>query len=73
MANGGDVFDGECGVGVSVDLTNDLFGVPRRLDFTVRVTGSEEADELRSSLIGESLISPGQEVTDPSESALRPR
>ena len=40
-ADGGDVLDAEVEVRVGVDLTDDFFGVPRRLDLVVWVAGSK--------------------------------
>lgn len=54
-----DVLDREIGVGVGADLTNDSFCMPRHLDLTAWVAGSEEVDEFRSSVVGEPFIGPG--------------
>jgi hypothetical protein len=50
-----DVLDREIGVGVGADLTKGSVRMPRHLDLTTWVAGSEEAEEFRSSVIGEPL------------------
>src|SRR5687767_12321002 len=51
------------GVGVAVELANDLLRVPRGADFPVGIAGLEEPDKPRAAAVIETFVGLGQQPT----------
>jgi hypothetical protein len=64
-AEPGDEHVGEVRVGVGIDLTDHLFGVPRRFHLTPRVPGSQQTQQFVAAPVVEPFVGFGQQPSDP--------